>query len=1050
MILELNRTVRQAVRRAMWAGGAFAAGLAAQSAQAQTAPTRVASADENAPPLSEVVVTGSRINTPGLESVSPITAVSAEEIKETGVTRVEDLLNSLPQVVADQGSGLSMGSSGTATINLRGLGPQRTLVLVNGRRLMGGDPVSPSNTNLGYASTADVNQIPVALIERVDVLTGGASSTYGADAVAGVVNFVMNDHFEGVRLDGNFGIYNHSNHEDWINKLASARGFSTPSGSSWDGQNKDITAIMGHNFADGAGNFVGYIGYRRASPITADHRDFSNCVLGDQLTGGKPYLCGGSSTSAPAIWFDPVSGAASQIQADGTVGPRYARYNYAATHYLQRIDERYTAGFNAHLKFNDHVEAYTEFSFMDDQTRGNYAPAGAFIASGKSNDSDSGLPDGNWSVNCGAPGSAFGNAGMNPYMTQAEFGAWCGGGAGGVVTPFTNATRGANTSTSYQVGTDGVAQLTLGRRNIEGGPREDTYTHTTYRGVLGARGAINDAWTYDVSGIFGKTRTEDYHSNDTSSTRMQEALLAVKGPNGTPVCLSGNASCVPWNIFDPTQPITADQLTYFTVPGIFTAEQEEDVISAYVSGDLTSYGVKTPFAEEGLKAVFGSEYRRVTLSSTPDEEYLTGDLAGNGSPIPGVTAGMHVWEAFTEERLPLVKNMPFVKSLDVEAGYRYSNYTTGFSTNTFKFGVDWQPFTDLRVRGSYNRAVRAPNLQELYRPDIVSLDGGTDTCAAPSSYSAAECLLQGVPVAAYNAGGGGVAGNPAGQYQGLLGGNNKLRPEVGKTYNVGLVFTPSALPGFNATVDFTDIKITDVITSFGPNLIQNNCVLTGTSTSYWCQLIHRSNTGSLWTSPQGYTIDPLLNLGSLENRSIDLGLAYRFDMGSMGKLMTRLDGTYLLKLVTAPGTFAGLTSPTSECAGRFGPSCAPSTPKWRHRMSVDWGTPVSGLQFGATWRFIGKTRNTLQDPQSPDYIGDPTQQLIDDHIPNISYLDLRTSYQWQNITVRTGVNNVLDKDPPLFDTVNSGGNSVYAESNTYSGMYDMAGRFLYMNVTIDF
>jgi outer membrane receptor protein involved in Fe transport len=310
--------------------------------------------------------------------------------------------------------------------------------------------------------------------------------------------------------------------------------------------------------------------------------------------------------------------------------------------------------------------------------------------------------------------------------------------------------------------------------------------------------------------------------------------------------------------------------------------------------------------------------------------------------------------------------------------------------------------------------------------------------------------LQGVSNAAYVAGGGGVAGNPAGQYQGLLGGNAKLRPEVGKTYNVGLVFTPAALPGFNATVDYTDIKITDIITSFGPNLIQNNCVLTGDTGSYWCQLIHRSNTGSLWTSPQGYTIDPLLNLGSLENRSIDLGLAYRFDMGSMGKLMARLDGTYLLKLITAPGTFAGLTSPTSECSGRFGPSCAPETPKWRHRMSIDWGTPLSGLQVGATWRFIGKARNTLLDPTSPDYIGDPTQQLVDDHIPNISYVDLRTSYQWQNVTVRTGVNNVLDKDPPLFDTVNSGGNSIYAESNTYSGMYDMAGRFVYMNVTIDF
>src|SRR5258708_34995583 len=206
------------------------------------------------PVLEEVVVTGSRIATPNLEAISPVTAISAEEIKSTGVTRIEDLLNSLPQVVADQGSGLSMGSTGVATINLRGLGVQRTLVLVNGRRLMGGDPGAgaPATTNLGYGSAADINQVPVALIERVDVLTGGASSTYGADAVAGVVNFIMNDHFEGIRVDANFGIFNHDNHESWVDPLLAKRKFPTVTGSNWDGQNKDVTLIMGHNFSDGA------------------------------------------------------------------------------------------------------------------------------------------------------------------------------------------------------------------------------------------------------------------------------------------------------------------------------------------------------------------------------------------------------------------------------------------------------------------------------------------------------------------------------------------------------------------------------------------------------------------------------------------------------------------------------------------------------------------------------------------------------------------------------------------------------------------------------
>ena len=359
--------------------------------------------------------------------------------------------------MADQGSGLSMGSTGVATLNLRGLGPQRTLVLINGRRLMGGDPSAggAASTNLGYASAADVNQIPVALVERIDVLTGGASSTYGADAVAGVVNFIMNDHFEGVRLDAGAGIYNHHNHNGFINPLLEKRNFPTVTGTNWDGANKELTLIMGHNFADGAGNFEGYLGYRRESPITADHRDHAACVLAE-ANATSSYTCGGSSNSAPSV----VAGGGAQVcdpalgcttGASGDLVPRYRRFNYAASHYLQRIDERYTAGFFGHLKFNDHAEAYTEFMFMDDETRGNYAPAGLFFGSGFA--TSGGLRDGNWLLNCGV--GAYGNAGMNPYLTQNEFTGMCNGG------PFAAAGTGPQ---------PGDVQLTLARRNIEGGP----------------------------------------------------------------------------------------------------------------------------------------------------------------------------------------------------------------------------------------------------------------------------------------------------------------------------------------------------------------------------------------------------------------------------------------------------------------------------------------------------------------------------------------------------------------------------------------------------
>ncbi len=377
-----NRILRRAVRIALLTGGAFATSVAThtQVAQAQVAPAKE---QTEAAPITEVVVTGSRISSPNLEAISPVTAVTAKEIKDTGVTRVEDLLNSLPQVTADQNSGLSMGTSGVANINLRDLGSARTLILINGRRVIGGDPTGggASITNLSGASAADINQIPVALIERVDVLTGGASSTYGADAVAGVVNFIMNTHFDGFRVDANIGIYNHDNHEQSLTPIFQAAGFAPVTGTNWDGGNKDLTLILGSSFADGRGHFEGYLGYRRASPLAASHRDHAACGL--SFTGVPPfYSCAGSSNSAPAVIKTADLATSSQVSAAGAIVNQYNHFNFANFFYLQRIDERYTAGFFGNLKLNEHAEPYTEFMFMDDQTRGNYGPAGLFSGSG--------------------------------------------------------------------------------------------------------------------------------------------------------------------------------------------------------------------------------------------------------------------------------------------------------------------------------------------------------------------------------------------------------------------------------------------------------------------------------------------------------------------------------------------------------------------------------------------------------------------------------------------------------------------------------------------
>ena len=410
-----------------------------------------------------------------------------------------------------------------------------------------------------------------------------------------------------------------------------------------------------------------------------------------------------------------------------------------------------------------------------------------------------------------------------------------------------------------------------------------------------------------------------------------------------------------------------------------------------------------------------------------------------------MAASQRLWELFTEARLPIVHDAPFVKTLDFETGYRYSTYSEGYNTNTYKFGLEWAPVSDVRVRASFNRAVRAPNLQELYQPQHVALDGSDDLCGSGTSLTAAQCALLSLSAGQYAAGGAPRA--PSSQYNGLVGGSPALKPEVGKTYDVGLVFTPTFLPKFSATVDYTDIKISGLVNSYGSSLIQTNCAATGLA--YWCDLIHRDAGGTLWASPSGYVVDPLLNEGGLEYRGLDIGLAYKLGFGPFGDLRARLDGTWLKNLIYTPGGPG--SSPSYDCAGRFGLSCDPITPTWRHRMTLDWDTPVAGLSGGLVWRFFGKAVNTILDPKEPDYLPNWTAlgPLADGEIPNYSYFDVHASYVWNKLTVRVGCNNLLDKDPPTVSG-KTGGNDVYYDNNTYASVYDLAGRFLFMNVTVDF
>lgn len=284
-------------------------------------------------------------------------------------------------------------------------------MLVNGRRLMPGDPTQNGN------AAPDLNQIPSALVERVEVLTGAASAVYGADAVAGVVNFIMNDHFEGVRVDANYNFYQHNNNNS-VGDIVDARGYATPDSNVVDGQTKDITFIMGGNFADGAGNVTLYAGYRKLDALSQSERDFSACTF----NSGDVFTCGGSSTTAPGR-FQPNDGGNYTIDANGNFIPYSAArdaYNFAPTNYYQRPDERYTAGVFGHYDVSDKVEVYSEFMFMDDRTIAQIAPSGAFYGSGPG--TSNAVPDGSWLVNCDNPFLSAGSTAAGSGQPAADCG----------------------------------------------------------------------------------------------------------------------------------------------------------------------------------------------------------------------------------------------------------------------------------------------------------------------------------------------------------------------------------------------------------------------------------------------------------------------------------------------------------------------------------------------------------------------------------------------------------------------------------------------------
>lgn len=975
----------------------------------------------------EIVVTGSRLAQPNLESASPITVVTAEDIKNTGTTRVEDLVNSLPQVFAGQGANYANGASGTATLNLRGLGSERTLVLVNGRRVVPGDPNS---------SAADINVIPGSMIKRIDVLTGGASAVYGADAVAGVVNFVMDTKFEGFRIDSQYSFYNHNNRVgSQVVQALNARNYGYPKGMSTNGGAVDATASFGAGFDDGRGHVTAYVGYRKVEAVLQASRDYSACALGARTTAqvaanGNLFTCAGSATSANGSFIIYDSGGVPanftstffQIGNGRTLNPGFTPYNFAPLNYFQRPDERYTAGVFADYEISDSLKPYLEFMFMDDRTVAQIAPSGDFGNTLSLNCDNPLLSAQQLSIVCdnenllvsANPANAFdvvGNTGLPAFN---------------FIDPSTGATYNR-----------GFAQIL--RRNVEGGPRRDDLQHTSYRAVIGMKGDLGKAWSYDAYYQYGRTNFAETYYNDFSVARITRAIDVVAGPGGTPVCRStldgSDPNCVPWDIFAPGA-VNQAALAYIQTPGFQRGVNSEQVVSGALTGDLGEYGFKTPWADDGVSLALGVEYRKESLEFISDAAFQSGDLAGQGAPTLPVSGSFDVKEFFGEVRVPLVRDS-FIKDLTLSGGYRHSKYGVAgggsFSTDTYKIEAELAPTEDIRFRGGYNRAVRAPTLQDLFAPQRVALDGSDDPCSG-FAITAADtgCLAQGLSVGQI------VAPNPAAQYNGLIGGNPNLLPEVADTWTVGAVFTPRFLPGFSATVDWFDIKVDNAIQGIGADAILTQC--TNTADPFFCSLVNRDSSGSLWRTSSGYIIDTTQNVGGASTSGLDVSLNYGRAIGGEGRLSLSFVGTYLDSLVTDDGI-----STPYDCKGFHGALCGTPNPKWRHQMRVGFDHK-SGLGASVRWRYFD---GVTQDRASSNPSLSGATQPANLKIPSVNYFDLAlTAKIGDHYKFNLGANNLLDKQPPI--VAGAACPAGPCNGNVWAQVYDSVGRYVYVGLTLDF
>lgn len=950
-----------------------------------------------------IVVTGSRIASPTAESAAPLQILDDVAIDDAGITNVQELLLENPvfgtPALSRTNSAFLTSGTGVATVDLRDLGSARTLVLVNGRRVVAG---------VANSSIVDLNVIPTQFIQRIDVLTGGASSLYGSDAIAGVVNFVYKKDFEGIEANGQIGM--------------------TEEG---DDLRYQINTTMGSNFADGRGNIMVHMGYsneegvlsrQRANTFT-DDADTATFITGNLDDFGVPFEPFFSSfppqgrfiTSQGTFTFDKDNNLQQgfSTNGNGTIGPDGFNRQYFRT--IAVPVERYLFAAAGNYELTDDVNFFFEGTYSKTTSSRIIEP---------------------FALSSAGVTGIYPASGVMPVENMVN----------GVLIQNPLVPAAINAAAVDQNG-DGLRDIGFVRRLVEFGPRTGDTTRDMYRMVVGFDGTLfDDKFRWDVSYNFGKT-TENQSSNGQVNVANFRNALAVmtdtadlngNGLTTDLICIDAEAranGCVPANIFGAGN-ISQGAINYINAQGTFQTGITQQVIQGNISGSL----FELPGGPLGIAA--GVEYRRE--SSFSDNDALT-NIGGNaGNALPDTSGSFNVIEGFLEVKAPLLADVPFFKLLEVGGSIRVGDYNTIGNIVSYSGSATWQPIDDIRIRGTYSRAVRAPNIGELFAGRSQTFPSGlTDPCtgvtATSTGASAAGCRAD-PSVAANIALNGAFTLNQA-DLQGISGfngGNPNLSEETADSWTVGAVINPrsiDALRNLTITVDYYNIEITDAINGFPRGFTLQECYNNQDPT--FCGLITRRAAATPVNSVGSIQFINAfqVNAAVLKTDGIDVTATYRTStesIGLNGDLSARIAYTH----VFANDFFALATSDPDRGAGEIGTAA--------DRFTANLGYSEGPFRINFTGTFIGKSYEDDVGYCAFFNNGDPECVSVGAEF----YLD--TQMNWQvtdEMEFYFGVDNLLDNKAPNLLT---GTTFNVTGTDTAADVYDVFGRRYYSGVRLRF